>query len=126
MRPEDRPIGYWLRELDPRLEAAFALLLAGYGVERRDWQVLGGLGPSDPFWDATGRSYADVVASLTARGWTEPDGTVTPAGASARAEMAAEVATLRRRSMEGVENESYLTTVRTLAAMTSNLPAVTA
>ncbi|GAA3290039.1 hypothetical protein Dvina_47120 [Dactylosporangium vinaceum] len=119
----DRPIGYWLRELDKRLEAAFAATLAGHGVERRDWQVLNGLGPDDPFWGPGERTYTEVVAALTARGWTSADGTVTPAGATARAEIAAAVDGIRRTAAAGVSDESYLTTVRTLSTMVTNLAA---
>nr|BFE65544.1 hypothetical protein GCM10020063_100700 [Dactylosporangium thailandense] len=123
MRPEERPIGYWLRELDRRLELAFAAALSSSGATRRDWQVLNGLGPDAPFWDAGARSYADVVADLTARGWTLADGTVTPAGEEARAEIASAVGRIRGVSMTGVADESYVVTVRTLAAMVDNLPA---
>ncbi|WP_432978794.1 hypothetical protein [Dactylosporangium sp. CA-233914] len=121
MRPEERPIGYWLRELDRRLEATFAAALAGHDVTRRDWQVLNGLGPDDPFWGPGERSYAEVVATLAARGWLRPDGSVTADGEAARASIAASVAVIRRRSTAGVGDDAYLTTVRTLAAMVSNL-----
>ena len=36
-----RPIGWWLKEADARLEAAFDVRLRAYGVtSRRGWQVL--------------------------------------------------------------------------------------
>ncbi|MER7005858.1 hypothetical protein ABT297_22855 [Dactylosporangium sp. NPDC000555] len=121
MRPEERPIGYWLRELDRRLEQAFAAALSAHGVERRDWQVLNGLGPQDPFWVAGERPYAAVAGDLAARGWLEPDGTLTAAGSSAREEIAAEVAGIRRRAVSGLSDDDYVSTVRTLATMTENL-----
>ncbi len=121
MRPEDRPIGYWLRELDRRIEGAFVATLDGAGLQRRHWQVLNGLGPDDPFWGPGERPYEEVVADLTARGWIAPDGTLTPDGETARAAIAADVAAMRRRVAEGVPEEDYLTTVRTLARMAGNL-----
>ncbi|WP_433210105.1 helix-turn-helix domain-containing protein [Dactylosporangium sp. CS-047395] len=113
-----KPIGYWLRELDRRLEDAFAGALAGSGVSRRDWQVLNGLGADDPF-----DGQAESVAALVARGWLTPDGTVTPAGAAARAAIRARVDEIRRRSMVGVSEERYFSTVQTLELMALNLAA---
>jgi hypothetical protein len=121
MRPDERPIGYWLRELDRRLEDAFAAALTRHDVQRRDWQVLNGLGPEDPFWAEGERPYSAVIADLTARGWTDTSGALTPAGEAARAEIAAEVALVRRRAVTGLSDEDYRTTIRTLATMAGNL-----
>ncbi|GAA3261384.1 hypothetical protein ACFO1B_56830 [Dactylosporangium siamense] len=123
MKAEDRPIGYWLRELDRRIEDAFMSTLDARGLTRRHWQVLNGLGPDDPFWGPGERSHPEVVADLTARGWTTPDGALTPGGERARAAIAVDVAMVRRRSAEGIPDEDYLTTVRTLARMAGNLSA---
>lgn len=123
MRPEERPIGYWLRELDRRLEHAFADALASAGATRRDWQVLNGLGADAPFWSAGERTHAEVVAGLAARGWTLADGTVTAAGEAARARIAAEVERIREASMRGLDEDDYRRAVRTLAIMAGNLPA---
>ena len=38
-----RPIGWWLKEADARLDAAFDSALAGTEVDRRGWQVLASL-----------------------------------------------------------------------------------
>lgn len=119
-----RPIGYWLREVDRRLESAFTAYLASRGVERRHWQVLNGLGPEDPFWGAGERSYEAVLGDLVARGWTTADGALTAAGEAARSEIEASVNEIRGRAVSGLSEEEYLTTVRTLATMASNLDAV--
>jgi hypothetical protein len=52
-----RPVGWWLKEADAALNAAFDAALEGTGVDRRGWQVLASLarGPV---------SRADLVASL--------------------------------------------------------------
>ena len=117
----ERPIGYWLRELDRRLESAFAAALASHDVSRRQWQVLNGLGPDDPFWGAGERPYSEVLGELTARGWTTSSGALTATGAAARAEISAGVQGVRARALSGLSDEDYLTTVRTLAAMSANL-----
>lgn len=121
MEPEDRPIGYWLRELDRRIEDAFAAALERQGLHRRHWQVLNGLGADDPFWGPGERPYGEVLADLVTRGWATPSGTVTAVGERARAQVATEVATVRRRAAAGVPDQDYLTTVRTLARMARNL-----
>ncbi|WP_238016273.1 hypothetical protein KZZ52_53495 [Dactylosporangium sp. AC04546] len=108
-----KPIGYWLKELDRRFEEAFAV----EGVTRREWQVLNGLGPDGPF--ATG----DAVAALAARGWTTPDGALTSAGAAALDRIRHTVEGIRARSMRGIPEADYATTVRTLEAMAANLSA---
>ncbi|GAA2630611.1 MarR family winged helix-turn-helix transcriptional regulator [Dactylosporangium fulvum] len=115
-----KPIGYWLKELDGRIEAAFAAVFAAEGLQRRHWQVLNGLGPADPFFGPGERPYAEVAGDLVARGWMTPDG-LTEAGTAARDRIAAEVARLRQRVGAGVPDEDYLTTVRTLERMAANL-----
>ena len=121
MKPEERPIGYWLRELDRRVEDAFRRTLDGRQLRRRHWQVLNGLGPQDPFWGPGEPPYEEVVAELAVRGWVTPDGTLTADGETARAAIAADVVEVRRRAAAGVPDEDYLTTVRTLARMADNL-----
>ncbi|MEV0569196.1 hypothetical protein [Dactylosporangium sp. NPDC050588] len=119
MKPEDRPIGYWLRELDQRIEGAFGAALDRQGLRRRHWQLLNGLGSEDPLWEGQGECRQDLVQ----RGWMRQDGALTDDGERARAAIAADVAAVRRRVAEGVPVEDYLTTVRTLARMAENLSA---
>jgi hypothetical protein len=54
-----RPIGWWLKEADARLDAAFDRALADRNVDRRDWQVLALLARRPT-------SREEIVASLTA------------------------------------------------------------
>jgi hypothetical protein len=35
-----RPIGWWLKEADARIDAAFDRVLEGFHTVRRSWQVL--------------------------------------------------------------------------------------
>ena len=98
-RPDDtrsagfRPIGWWLKEADARLEAAFDLRLRAYGVtSRRGWQVLASAARApvrraDLVADLSSFDAAatveQVVDELAAEGWlTDDDGTLrlTPDG----------------------------------------------
>ena len=45
MQAMSRPVGWWLKEADARLDAAFDRTLAGRDVDRRGWQVLATLVP---------------------------------------------------------------------------------
>jgi hypothetical protein len=54
-----RPIGWWLREADARLDAAFARELANFGVDRRAWQVLTSLADG-------ARTHNELPAALAA------------------------------------------------------------
>ena len=50
--PERKPIGYWLKELDRRIEETLDHTLADEGVTRRDWQVLNALDTTPAARDA--------------------------------------------------------------------------
>ena len=40
MSDDNKPIGWWLKELDRLLEASFEQVLAADGLTRRQWQAL--------------------------------------------------------------------------------------
>ncbi|SES48355.1 hypothetical protein [Actinokineospora terrae] len=108
-----RPIGYWVKELDGQLERAFERELGD--VTRREWQVLNALpGDTGPF------DGAEALRSVRRRGWVEGD-RLTPAGERAKAELAARVARVRQAVTDGISEQDYLTTVRTLERMVRNL-----
>ncbi|RLK60242.1 hypothetical protein CLV68_0743 [Actinokineospora cianjurensis] len=108
-----RPIGYWVKELDGRLERGFERELGD--VTRREWQVLNALpGDTGPF------DGAEALRSVRQRGWVEGD-RLTPDGERARAELGARVARVRQAVTDGISEEDYLTTVRTLERMVRNL-----
>ncbi|MEU3272223.1 MarR family winged helix-turn-helix transcriptional regulator [Saccharomonospora sp. NPDC006951] len=124
-----KPIGYWLRHLHELLESTFTATLGAEGLTRRHWQILNVLAenPSGdvdhelaPFLDADTPTFAPFVADLAAKGWVH-QGELTGLGRAEHARISAEVAGIRRKAIEGISNEQYLDTIRTLSRMTANL-----
>jgi len=125
-----RPIGWWLKEADERIELAFAEALAGLGVDRRSWQVLDTVArrPTTRPELATLLSAFDppdviagVVDDLASRGWVEePDGTLrlTGAGEGVHAELRQRVAQVRQRVTDALPADDYATLVRLLRRLT--------
>ena len=54
-----RPIGWWLKEADARIDAGVDQVLAGQQVGRRDWQMMSTLARSPA-------RRTDIVGSLVA------------------------------------------------------------
>ena len=76
MKPDEKPIGYWLKLLDRRIDESFDAIFAEHQLSRRHWQVLNVLRHGDdpaealrPFWDDQERTPDEVVAELAGRGW---------------------------------------------------------
>ena len=128
-----RPIGWWLKEANTRLDAAFDDALQNTGVDRRGWQVLDSLarGPV---------SRAELVDSLAAfdpteslqlkvddvleRGWlAETDGVLqlTESGVRQHAAVAPLVGRVRERVRTVLPQDDYVTLVRLLARLTEAL-----
>ncbi|HEU0101281.1 MAG TPA: MarR family winged helix-turn-helix transcriptional regulator [Mycobacteriales bacterium] len=130
-----RPIGWWLKEADARLDAAFDASLGVRGVERRVWQVLATIARSA----ATRREVVAGLASFDAltvvngvvddlreRGWVaeSPDGMLrlTPAGAREQQALAPLVEDVRHMVAAALPEEDYVTLVRLLARLVEALP----
>lgn len=122
-----RPIGYWVKLLDRRIEASFAAALAGDGLVRRHWQILNvardGRASIDeelaPFVDA-----GPFAHELTARGWIVPAGegyAITQAGREAYERIFETVRANRARMTDGLSEEQYSTVVDALERMCANL-----
>ena len=130
-----RPIGYYLKLLDQRIEERFAADLAAEGLARRHWQVLNVLhaGPVGdealaealrPFWTASGIDLQAVIDDLSARGAVTRDGeasTLTAAGRILHASVLDRVTATRHRLLDGLTPEDYSATVETLRRMAENL-----
>ncbi len=129
-----RPIGWWLKEADARLDAAFDSLLSARGVDRREWQVLATLAGSSTRRADVVASLApfdepavleDVIEEFKQRGWVEESNgllRLTPAGADEQAALAPLVEGVRRHVAAALPEQDYLTLVRLLARLVAGLP----
>lgn len=129
MSDDNKPIGWWLKQVDRLLEQSFAGALAVDGVDRRQWQLLNAVaaeGSADvltPFLpDPTDRDRA--IAALVERGWVESRGAdlaLTAEGASLRSRLTVLVDAQRRRITDGISDAEYVATVDVLRRMAGNL-----
>ncbi|WP_294570182.1 MarR family winged helix-turn-helix transcriptional regulator [uncultured Arthrobacter sp.] len=130
---QDRPVGWWLKEADRRLDGAFNQALEGQGSDRRTWQVLASLArrpesparlvellrPFDP-----PAVVAGVVADLTERGLVEEAAgllRLTEAGRHVHGALSGPVADVRRQVRESLPGEDYATLLRLLGRLTEGL-----
>jgi hypothetical protein len=131
---EDRPIGWWLKQVDRLIEESFDRMLAGEGIGRRHWQTLNAVAGGADTPAALGVALAPfrpggpaptvILDQLIARGWVQNAAgriTVTPAGSAARGRLIVAVRDHRARITEGVDEAEYRTTVATLQRMARNL-----
>lgn len=130
-----RPVGWWLKEADARLDAAFETCLSTRGADRRSWQVLATLARSPALRKdliASLASFdepaviADVVDALERRGWVDlSDGTLrlTQAGAAEQAALAPLVQRVRDQVATALPEDDYAKLVRLLARLVDGLPA---
>ncbi|MEN3301557.1 MarR family transcriptional regulator [Pseudonocardia sp.] len=131
---EDRPIGWWLKQVDRLIEESFDRLLAGEGIGRRHWQALNAVagGADTPAaldaalapLRAAGPAPGVILDQLRARRWVQNAAgriTLTPAGSAARGRLIVAVRDHRARITEGVGEAEYRTTVATLRRMSRNL-----
>ncbi|HEV7955619.1 MAG: transcriptional regulator [Microbacteriaceae bacterium] len=137
---ERRPIGFWLKLVDRRIEGSFAATLEEHGVTRRQWQLLNvlGNGPASreeldaavaPFLGgATETGPAETtdaeIAELVESDWVAESVSsfvLTPRGRQSFERLAEVVGTIRASLADGVDEADYDTTVRTLERMARNL-----
>ena len=128
-----KPLGWWLRHLHELLESSMAQVLETESLTRRHWQVLntialGARTPEEvdaamaPFVAAEG-PMAPKISDLRARGWVADDGTLTADGREAHARVEARIKEFRAMSMEGIGDDDYRATLRTLERCAANLEA---
>jgi DNA-binding MarR family transcriptional regulator len=127
MSDDNKPIGWWLKEVDRRLEASFEQVLAADGLNRRQWQILNAARAEEPiavaiapFLSGDPAELAALTEPLTARGWLDDD-RLTPAGLAALAQLTDKVHTERRRITNGIVDAEYLQTIDVLRRMAINL-----
>ncbi|MEV7092878.1 MarR family winged helix-turn-helix transcriptional regulator [Amycolatopsis sp. NPDC051045] len=128
-----KPLGWWLRHLHELLESSMARTLDAESLTRRHWQVLntialGARTPEQvdtamaPFVAGEG-SMAPKVTDLRSRGWVTEDGTLTDEGREAHARVEERIAAFRTKVVEGISEDDYRTTLRTLERCAANLEA---
>lgn len=129
----ERPIGWWLKQADARLDAAFDLAVTDLGADRRGWQILSVLAVR-PTAVATViaalaafDSEAAVTAALedlTAKGMVEQDAgmlRLTLDGARQHAALGPNVDAVRQRVREALPNDDYVALVELLARLVAAL-----
>jgi hypothetical protein len=128
-----RPVGWWLKEANSRLDAAFDAALTGRAVDRRGWQVLATLAQST----TPGRQVLDALASfddraaveavlhdLGARGWVKESGgmlRLTTDGERAHATLSPLVADIRQQVSAALPDQDYAELLR-LARLVAAFP----
>ncbi|HEX6516585.1 MAG TPA: hypothetical protein VF049_13530 [Nocardioidaceae bacterium] len=129
-----RPIGWWLKEADARLDAAFDNALAEHDVDRRRWQVLATLARSSARRADVVTALAtfdepavvdSVVDDLRRRGWlAESDGALrlTPDGVRTQETLAPLVDRVRQSVTGALSDDEYATLVRLLARLVAAFP----
>ncbi|MEP6979924.1 MAG: hypothetical protein ABJA16_04080 [Nakamurella sp.] len=126
-----RPIGWWLKTADARIDQAFEAVFHGQSITRREWQVLestSGAPVRESELLGTLKSFAgagEAVDELRRRGLLVDgaDGflTLTHAGQLAHDGAAAGVATVRRAVRTALPGENYPTLLRLLADLVDGL-----
>ena len=132
-----RPIGWWLKEADARLEAAFDLRLRGLGVSsRRAWQVLASVARAPVRRTTLVSELAlfdppevsdRLVDDLLDEGWlAEETGMLrlTAEGEDLHARLVAAVGEIRGWVAEVLPGEDYQTLVDLLRRLVQALPPV--
>lgn len=128
---ERRPIGWWLKTADARIERAFEDVFESQSITRREWQVLEPVSrapvPESVLLEEL-EAFAgaqDAVDELRRRGLLADgaDGvlTLTDAGRVAHGRAAAGVETVRRAVSAALPAENYATLLRLLADLVDGL-----
>lgn len=129
-----RPIGWWLKEADARLDAAFDFSLAARGLDRRRWQVLATLAGSSTVRQEVVAALASfdepaiveaVVDDLRSRGWVDESNgllQLTPEGVREQQALVPLVEDVRQHVAAALPHEDYVTLVRLLAHLVAAFP----
>jgi hypothetical protein len=121
-----RPLGYWLRVIDRRLDDAMRELFAADDLTLRGWRLLNLVAGtvSDPRLNEKLAARPERVRPLVDRGWIdgEPGAwRLTEAGEAARASLHERVSSLRARVAGAVGPEDFATTLASLEAIAREL-----
>ncbi|KAB2348285.1 MarR family winged helix-turn-helix transcriptional regulator [Actinomadura rudentiformis] len=128
-----KPIGYWLNRTDSAITRYMDDMLDDFGLTRVVWQVLNSIKDetSDTELFSLLQANADVqtlqaaIDTTLANHWAtrpSPDRlSLTPNGRAHLAQVAEHVDAFRERSMAGISQADYRTTISVLERMTHNL-----
>jgi hypothetical protein len=121
-----RPLGYWLRVIDRRLDDRMRELFAAEGLNRRDWRRLNLIAGTvtDSRMTEKLASRPERVAPLVDRGWVagEPGAwTLTEAGEAAHTRLLEQVSILRAEVAGPVSPDDFATTLASLEAIARTL-----
>jgi DNA-binding MarR family transcriptional regulator len=133
--PFDKPIGFWLKELDRLIDKHFEMQLSDAGLSRRQWQLLNLFANNprsvpelqaelEPFLQRAEDDLSDALAGLVKRGWAESTDNIvnlTGTGLAHLEIVKAKVAELRQALMAGISPEEYQATIDVIARMAANL-----
>ena len=132
-----RPIGWWLKEADARLEHAFDVRLRAHGVtSRRGWQVLASvarapvvrtelvaeLGNFQP-----AETIEQLIKELSEEGWlTEEAGRLrlTPSGEELHTALRAQALVIRNWVADALPGDDYQTLIELLRRLVAAFPPV--
>jgi DNA-binding MarR family transcriptional regulator len=131
----ERPIGYWLKNLNRLIDGQFERRLGDAGLSRRQWQLLnllvGGLRSVpelqtelEPFLQDASDDLSDALAGLVNRGWADSQDnivTLTETGQMHFSLVKAKVAEVRQALMAGISPQEYQATIDVLRRMAANL-----
>jgi DNA-binding MarR family transcriptional regulator len=125
MSDDNKPIGWWLKELDRLLEASFEQVLGADGLTRRQWQALNAAAGPESIAVALASFLEEgelgaTIDPLAARGWLS-DERLTAAGQAALDGLRAKVQAQRERVTAGITGEEYAATIDVLRRMAENL-----
>ena len=134
-----RPIGYWLKRTDEALTTHINSALSEQGLTRFHWQALNilhqaGVTTQDQIL-AEMRDFVtvveleDILAAFEQQGWvmrrpgasTPAELELTDAGRQGHASALRVQTEVRKRAVEGVSQEEYLTVIRVLERIVANL-----
>ncbi|MGW5190718.1 hypothetical protein ACWEOO_15775 [Kribbella sp. NPDC004138] len=141
MSGDNKPIGWWLKEVDRLLEASFDQLLAADNLTRRQWQALNAAAthrrpPAAHAQSNTTESRSAAPASaaqeLALPGPAAPGAGIAEAlapflggdpadGERALEALSVKVRAQRRRVVAGISDVEYLATIDVLRRMAGNL-----
>jgi DNA-binding MarR family transcriptional regulator len=131
----ERPIGYWLKNLDRLIDAQCERQLGDAGLSRRQWQLINLLedGPRsvpelhtelEPFLQDAPDDLQDALSGLVGRGWADSQDEIvalTEIGQAQFGLVKANVAELRQTLMIGISAEEYQAIIDVLIRMAANL-----